>query len=132
MKELECEHCGSILVPEMVCCPRCGEDANHSVPTELRCECGFLLSKLSEDSVEIKCRRCKRLVEIPIPGLSERFQKLRDQKRLRSRAQRPARPRESCGQQCSDCGQTKQSLLYGKCIDCRTKAIKVQYKGKAR
>jgi len=32
----------------------------------LRCDCGSLLARLVEDGVEIKCRRCKRRVVIPL------------------------------------------------------------------
>jgi phage FluMu protein Com len=32
---------------------------------ERRCVCGSLLARLSESGVELKCRRCKRVVVIP-------------------------------------------------------------------
>jgi phage FluMu protein Com len=32
---------------------------------ERRCICGSLLARLSESGVELKCRRCKRVVTIP-------------------------------------------------------------------
>jgi len=32
----------------------------------LRCHCGSLLARLVPDGVEIKCRRCKRRVVIPL------------------------------------------------------------------
>ena len=31
---------------------------------ELRCECGALLARLVGDRVELKCRKCKRVVAI--------------------------------------------------------------------
>ncbi len=34
--------------------------------SELRCECGSLLARLVKDRLEIKCRRCKRVMVIPI------------------------------------------------------------------
>jgi hypothetical protein len=35
----------------------------------LRCHCGSLLARVVQDGVEIKCRRCKRRVVIPLnPG----------------------------------------------------------------
>jgi phage FluMu protein Com len=40
---------------------------------EERCECGSLLSKVSKDSVEIKCRRCKRIHVISIKDLKARI-----------------------------------------------------------
>lgn len=32
---------------------------------EVRCCCGSLLAKLVEGGVELKCRRCKRIVVVP-------------------------------------------------------------------
>ena len=32
---------------------------------ETRCECGHLVAKLRLDGIELKCKRCKRLVVIP-------------------------------------------------------------------
>ena len=32
---------------------------------ETRCECGQLVAKLRPEGVELKCKRCKRLVLIP-------------------------------------------------------------------
>ena len=32
---------------------------------EARCLCGNLLARLRPDGVELKCRRCKRIVTIP-------------------------------------------------------------------
>ena len=36
------------------------------------CECGALLAMLTPDGIEIKCRRCKRVVSIPIAELRKR------------------------------------------------------------
>jgi hypothetical protein len=148
MKPDQCEHCGALLVPELMQCPHCQEPAPHPVPTDLRCECGFLLCKLTETTMEIKCRRCKRLVELPLENLPEVFVKhkereQREPRRIedarpdprprpdsRPRAARP--PAEPRGQVCVACGQLKPSLVYGKCIECRTESIKVQYKSKMR
>jgi len=33
---------------------------------QLRCDCGSLLARLVAQGVEIKCRRCKRQVILPI------------------------------------------------------------------
>jgi hypothetical protein len=38
----------------------------------LRCHCGSLLARLVPDGVEIKCRRCKRRVVIPISSSEPR------------------------------------------------------------
>ena len=44
-----------------------GSDSDLS---EARCECGQLVAKLGVRSVELKCKRCKRLVSIPFSTLS--------------------------------------------------------------
>jgi hypothetical protein len=115
----------------MAFCPGCGAPADHPEPTDLRCECGFLLGKLSEKFIEIKCRRCKRLVFIPYDDLSARFL---DLKRY-PREPRPTRTHSggSPGKAvCAVCGRTKPNLIYGKCLECRTASIKVQYRGRTR
>jgi hypothetical protein len=38
--------------------------ATHAEP--LRCHCGSLLARLVPEGVEIKCRRCKRTVVVPL------------------------------------------------------------------
>ncbi len=32
---------------------------------ESRCKCGHLLARLTSDGVELKCKRCKRIVVVP-------------------------------------------------------------------
>jgi phage FluMu protein Com len=119
-------------MPESSHCLNCGEPAEYAVPTDLRCECGFLLSKLSVDSIEIKCRRCKRIVFIPIGDLSERFEeKLKDFKEHGDTYRQKSGP-ENRGQFCTQCKQFKPNVVYGKCLECRTESIKVQYKGRSR
>ena len=133
MKYTVCAECGTRLIPELIHCPKCGGPANHEIPTEMRCECGFLLGKLTADAIEVKCRRCKRLVYIPVDNLPERFE---ENKRLareeRPRLNAPAHPGDTRGQYCTACGQLKPNVLYGKCLDCRTESIKVQYKSRVR
>jgi len=36
--------------------------------TSLRCGCGSLLARLVSEGVELKCRRCKRQVILPLDG----------------------------------------------------------------
>jgi hypothetical protein len=36
---------------------------------EARCECGQLVAKLRADGVELKCKRCKRIIVIPFAAL---------------------------------------------------------------
>ena len=42
----------------------------NSGPSEARCECGQLVAKLGVGGIELKCKRCKRLVSIPFSSLS--------------------------------------------------------------
>lgn len=35
---------------------------------DVRCHCGQLVARWIEDSVEIKCKRCRRLVRIAAPS----------------------------------------------------------------
>lgn len=48
-------------------CDHCGQ-----APTrrryEMRCSCGSLLARLVTGGVELKCRRCKRTVVLPLEG----------------------------------------------------------------
>ncbi len=39
--------------------------------SEARCECGQLVAKLGATGVELKCKRCKRLILIPFSILSD-------------------------------------------------------------
>jgi hypothetical protein len=100
--------------------------------------------------MEVKCRRCKRLVELPLDGLPEIFVKRKErplpEPRRAADGPRPVSPRpyssprprdtqrppDTRGQACISCGQIKPSLLYGKCIECRTESIKIQYRSKLR
>ena len=34
--------------------------------SDARCECGSLLARVTPRGVELKCRRCKRIVVIPL------------------------------------------------------------------
>ncbi len=42
----------------------------NSGPSEARCECGQLVAKLGVGGIELKCKRCKRLVSIPFSSFS--------------------------------------------------------------
>lgn len=33
---------------------------------DLRCECGSLMARLTAAGIELKCRRCKRVVVVPV------------------------------------------------------------------
>ena len=36
---------------------------------ETRCECGQLIAKVAEGGLELKCKRCKRIVIIPFSDI---------------------------------------------------------------
>ncbi len=36
---------------------------------EARCECGQLIAKICEQGLELKCKRCKRVVVIPFSSI---------------------------------------------------------------
>ncbi len=42
-------------------------DTNHS--NETRCECGQLIAKVRGQGIELKCKRCKRIVVIPFSSI---------------------------------------------------------------
>ena len=35
---------------------------------ELRCGCGNLMARRTQAGLELKCRRCKRVVVVPVPA----------------------------------------------------------------
>ncbi|SPP63361.1 hypothetical protein [Nitrospira lenta] len=37
--------------------------------TETRCECGQLIAKVRGQGIELKCKRCKRIVIIPFSSI---------------------------------------------------------------
>lgn len=45
---------------------RAKNDESAKRSTALRCCCGSLLARVVEDGVELKCRRCKRHVIVPL------------------------------------------------------------------
>jgi hypothetical protein len=42
----------------------------NSYSPEARCHCGQLVAKLSDDGIELKCKRCKRLILLPFSSLN--------------------------------------------------------------
>lgn len=70
----KCSKCGREVTDETVkFCPKCGnridEPEQDGDLKDERCECGNLLCKISPETVEIKCRRCKRIHIVPIDKL---------------------------------------------------------------
>jgi len=71
-----CPFCNEYLSDEAIQCKTCMEYLDGNVRVDERCECGNLVAKLTENSVEIKCRRCKRIRIIPMDQLAERYKVL--------------------------------------------------------
>jgi hypothetical protein len=49
--------------------PRPQADDGLSVALDHRCACGALIARLVELGIEIKCRRCRRAVIVPMSAL---------------------------------------------------------------
>ncbi|MFM2415442.1 MAG: hypothetical protein RL385_165 [Pseudomonadota bacterium] len=47
-------------------CDACIAAVDDCEPSALRCACGNLMARLLEGRIELKCRRCKRAVYIPL------------------------------------------------------------------
>ncbi|AKU90964.1 hypothetical protein [Vulgatibacter incomptus] len=48
-----------------------GSDAREEGCEEVRCLCGNLLARLVPGGVELKCRRCKRSITLPLQSGGE-------------------------------------------------------------
>jgi phage FluMu protein Com len=48
-----------------------GSAAPLAIPysPEARCHCGQLVAKVSDNGIELKCKRCKRLILLPFSSL---------------------------------------------------------------
>lgn len=44
------------------------ECVERALLRELRCDCGSLLARLIAGELELKCRRCKRVLTLRLPG----------------------------------------------------------------
>lgn len=45
------------------------ETTSRTDSSEARCECGQLIAKMRGDGIELKCKRCKRIVLIPFASI---------------------------------------------------------------
>lgn len=54
------------LPPLTGTCDHCGGSAERGEEGVLRCACGSLLARRVPEGIELKCRRCKRTVVIPV------------------------------------------------------------------
>jgi len=73
-----CPYCEEYLSDEAIQCKTCGEYLDGQHRMDERCECGNLVAKLTPHTVEIKCRRCKRIRVIPADQLGERYRFLEE------------------------------------------------------
>lgn len=48
--------------------PRTPTPRSAAAGDDCRCECGSLLARVVRGAVELKCRRCKRTVWVPLVG----------------------------------------------------------------
>ncbi|AUX23110.1 hypothetical protein SOCEGT47_036290 [Sorangium cellulosum] len=51
-------------------CVHCGV-ASDAGCDALRCDCGSMLARLVPGGIELKCRRCKRVVVVPLSAAEE-------------------------------------------------------------
>lgn len=51
--------------------PGCGGHGTADT-SELRCDCGSLLARWTPEGLELKCRRCKRRIVVPVEGSPRR------------------------------------------------------------
>ena len=68
-----CPHCNEYLSDDAIQCKSCAKYLDNRERVDERCECGNLVAKLTEETVEIKCRRCKRIRVIPMDMLKDRY-----------------------------------------------------------
>ncbi len=68
-----CPKCNEYLSDDAIQCKSCNQYLDGKERMDERCECGNLVAKLTEDTVEIKCRRCKRIRVIPMDMLKDRY-----------------------------------------------------------
>jgi len=78
-----CPNCNEYLSDDAIQCKSCSCYLDGMERADERCECGNLVAKLTENTVEIKCRRCKRIRIINIEALSERYHYLKQKKQQR-------------------------------------------------
>jgi len=71
----KCEYCGRLFAEDEkhICHKRPGMMLKKETVDE-RCECGNLLARTSLSVIEIKCRKCKRIIEIPGGSVAERYE----------------------------------------------------------
>lgn len=72
----KCPYCGELLTIGSIQCKSCKKYLDGKTRVEERCECGNLIAKLTENTIEVKCRRCKRIHIIQVDLVKELYQQL--------------------------------------------------------
>jgi hypothetical protein len=53
--------------------PSKGNTATSPLPSEeVRCHCGQLIARIVEEGLELKCKRCRRILVIPLSAIGGR------------------------------------------------------------
>jgi hypothetical protein len=61
-----------IELTDMAHAPGCDGSRQRASADELRCDCGSLLARWTPEGLELKCRRCKRRIIVPVEGSPHR------------------------------------------------------------
>ena len=77
----KCPFCGEFLSDDSIQCKTCQKYLDDKLRVEERCECGNLIAKITEDTVEVKCRRCKRVHTIQVDLLKDHYFALFDKQK---------------------------------------------------
>jgi len=66
-------------ISNSVICEKGEEEKGYNCDRgDLRCGCGSLMARLNQKGIELKCRRCKRIIVVPLSmGNSENQKKRR-------------------------------------------------------
>jgi phage FluMu protein Com len=49
------------------------EQSSHQSRDEVRCRCGSLMARVTDHGIELKCRRCKRVVLVATDQVSHEW-----------------------------------------------------------
>ena len=68
-----------LRISNSVVCEKGEEERGYNCNrSDLRCGCGSLMARLNQKGIELKCRRCKRIIVVPLSmGNSENQKKRR-------------------------------------------------------
>jgi phage FluMu protein Com len=75
----KCANCGEFISDDSIQCKGCLVYLDGVDRVDERCDCGSLVAKLTDKTIEIKCRRCKRIRTIYVDSLPEYYNQLKEQ-----------------------------------------------------